>query len=260
MTAETLFRCTQCGGVKPRDQFWPCRNAVGVSERCRQCTFANARRDQEARDRRQAEAEQEPSRRRKQNPKVAAMASPRQQPPATKTCRCCGESKPLGQMSKAGKTKDGVQRYAALCKSCDAERWREWRARDPDSYRRHRRERRARDGDRERAAQRGRYWRNPEKARAAARARAASDRGRALNTLAVTRWQAAHPKALAAHRAVTRAKRRGELVVPDRCAIAGCDRPAAHAHHADYERPLDVLFVCARHHERLHHILPPEPA
>lgn len=52
---------------------------------------------------------------------------------------------------------------------------------------------------------------------------------------------------------VYRAHRRlGLLVPPETCEVEGCDRTDVVGHHADYRRPLDVAFVCNKHHARLH--------
>lgn len=69
------------------------------------------------------------------------------------------------------------------------------------------------------------------------------------------RWQNHHPKAAEAHKTVQRAIRHGELKRQP-CRVCGCAR--THAHHEDYDRPLDVLWFCHAHHvehhrqERLH--------
>jgi hypothetical protein len=48
------------------------------------------------------------------------------------------------------------------------------------------------------------------------------------------------------------ARRRGDLVPAEMCEL--CDQPAEHmhAHHEDYDRPLDVRWLCARCHATLH--------
>jgi hypothetical protein len=38
------------------------------------------------------------------------------------------------------------------------------------------------------------------------------------------------------------------------CIICGTDQQA-HAHHLDYSKPLDVVFLCQRHHMRFHYLL-----
>jgi len=60
-----------------------------------------------------------------------------------------------------------------------------------------------------------------------------------------------HPEREAAYRAVARAIRSGRLVRPAECPGCGEAKPV-HAHHEDYQRPLDVTWLCPRCH-RHHH-------
>lgn len=62
-------------------------------------------------------------------------------------------------------------------------------------------------------------------------------------------WKLAHPDAVQAHHAVRRAIRRGEL---QRQPCADCGHPYAEAHHEDYSRPLDVVWLCRRDHLKRH--------
>lgn len=55
-----------------------------------------------------------------------------------------------------------------------------------------------------------------------------------------------------AHKLVNRAIRLGELVRPNHCETCQCKcKPIAH--HTDYNRPLDVVWLCHPCHERRHH-------
>lgn len=48
-------------------------------------------------------------------------------------------------------------------------------------------------------------------------------------------------------------KRRGELIAQP---CQHCGNPKSEMHHADYSRPLDVIWVCRACHMRLHHPAP----
>lgn len=61
-------------------------------------------------------------------------------------------------------------------------------------------------------------------------------------------WRRAHPQRYSAHLAVERAKRQG-IITPLPCEVCGA---RAEAHHPDYSRPLDVQWLCRKHHVRLH--------
>jgi hypothetical protein len=53
-------------------------------------------------------------------------------------------------------------------------------------------------------------------------------------------------------REVVAAYKEGRLAL-DRCVV--CGAMPTHGHHADYSKPLSVVFLCPRHHTQLHHRL-----
>ena len=63
------------------------------------------------------------------------------------------------------------------------------------------------------------------------------------------RWNEANPLAYKAHYAVTNAVRDGRLK-REPCLFCGAEK--VHAHHRDYSKPLDVLWLCPKCHHRLH--------
>ena len=63
------------------------------------------------------------------------------------------------------------------------------------------------------------------------------------------RYRSRHPHKVAAHMAVRSAVRQGKLA-KSTCEVCGCSD--AHAHHDDYSRPLDVIWLCKKHHEARH--------
>lgn len=63
------------------------------------------------------------------------------------------------------------------------------------------------------------------------------------------KWAAAHPQARWAHDALRSAIRRG-LIVRKPCEVCGAEK--TDAHHTDYDRPMDVIFLCRRHHRERH--------
>ncbi len=60
-----------------------------------------------------------------------------------------------------------------------------------------------------------------------------------------------------AWRAYKKAVAANELT-PEPC-LFGCDDGPVEAHHHDYSKPLDVTWLCVRHH-RLAHMIPKEMA
>ena len=62
-------------------------------------------------------------------------------------------------------------------------------------------------------------------------------------------WLREHPGRASAYSKVAKAVQSGELV---RLPCQECGSEPAEAHHEDYDRPLDVLWLCQPHHKRLH--------
>jgi hypothetical protein len=65
-------------------------------------------------------------------------------------------------------------------------------------------------------------------------------------------WKERNPEKHKAHRAVARAVRKGKLVKPAYCQHRGCKRVRLEAHHDDYTKPLEVIWLCRRHHAARH--------
>ena len=74
-----------------------------------------------------------------------------------------------------------------------------------------------------------------------------------IHQAAVKRWQAKHPERKRASTAVNKAIRSGKLIPWPVCAVPTCScKPEAH--HPDYSRPLDVVWLCDEHHKQAHNI------
>lgn len=66
--------------------------------------------------------------------------------------------------------------------------------------------------------------------------------------LLISKWRLENPQRRAAHIAVGNAVRDGRLI-PWPCMLCG---NKAEAHHPDYSRPLDVVWLCPPHHKQAH--------
>jgi hypothetical protein len=82
---------------------------------------------------------------------------------------------------------------------------------------------------------------------------AAKPEQRVRNRLTVERWSEANPEAKLARRKLAKAIREGKIVPAKVCQISGCSNPKVEAHHHDYARPLEVLWLCRGCHSRRHH-------
>lgn len=70
-----------------------------------------------------------------------------------------------------------------------------------------------------------------------------------LNRKNLERYHASDKTKWRAREAVAAALRRGDL---KRESCLFCDDPKVHAHHHDYDKPLDVTWLCAIHHGLAH--------
>ena len=101
----------------------------------------------------------------------------------------------------------------------------------------------------------GRTPSTPEERAAAAREYYAQNKERTHER--IMSWRGRNPHKRSAHLAVKRALYAGTLVKPDHCAgdtvyNLPCARANPDAHHDDYEKPLDVLWLCRKHHKLRH--------
>ncbi len=63
------------------------------------------------------------------------------------------------------------------------------------------------------------------------------------------RWKQANPQAAWAHMALRSAIRRG-LIQREPCEVCGAE--GADGHHDDYDKPMQVRWLCRRHHRLFH--------
>lgn len=146
-----------------------------------------------------------------------------------KKCFKCLCEKPLDAFYKHVGMADG---HLNKCKECTKQEVRRNRAERVDQYREYDR---ARAGLDKRIKARSAY--------------AASDKGRQAARRSSRAYRGAHPHRVVANNAVNNAIRDGRLA-PQPCHC--CGSQTAEAHHPDYSRPLDVVWLCKQHHDELH--------
>jgi hypothetical protein len=140
-----------------------------------------------------------------------------------KACFKCGAAKPLSEFYRHPMMADG---HLGKCKECAKHDVRQNREENAEYYRAY---------DRLRFYERGyRGSRSPEAVR---RARGS--------------WQSRNPHKRAAHMAVAAALRSGALKRPKHC--SECHTPCTpHGHHDDYDKPLEVRWLCKACHGAWH--------
>lgn len=133
-----------------------------------------------------------------------------------KTCKKCGETFPASGFYRQKGNSDG---RSGTCKECCKARVRENYRRNRDHY----------------IAYERRRGQRPK-------------RKQSVNRRHLS-WRKANPDARAAHVATGNAIRDGRLV---RGPCEECGASKVEAHHDDYLRPLDVRWLCRRHHLAIH--------
>lgn len=80
---------------------------------------------------------------------------------------------------------------------------------------------------------------------------ATTERGREAHARASARYVEKHPERYTARNMVNAAIRDGRLQPWPVCALPTCEEKPE-AHHPDYSRPLDVVWLCHAHHKQAH--------
>ena len=78
------------------------------------------------------------------------------------------------------------------------------------------------------------------------------DKGKAI--AAVTKWRKANKEKDSCACKARYAERTGKLIAPKRCQICGTDQMKLEKHHADYSKPLEVIWCCRSCHAKLDRI------
>jgi hypothetical protein len=131
-------------------------------------------------------------------------------------CPKCKSEKPMGAFGRATNRPGNVDSYCRACRN---------------------------------ASGRAKYAADPKTGRAKSRASYYRYQGWGRDANACSAHSAV---AHAAHEAVHRALKRGVLVRPDACSLCDGEEYAIHAHHDDYTRALDVIWLCAPCHKLCH--------
>ena len=98
---------------------------------------------------------------------------------------------------------------------------------------------------------------NPENCRALNIKYLATEKGKAARQRAQVTYRQKHKKKAQAHGIVAYALKRGTLI-RQMCHICGSEE--SQAHHPDYDRPLDVVWLCQSHHKQAHALVERAPS
>lgn len=137
------------------------------------------------------------------------------------------------------KTDSEAEFYVSLanrCKECHKQKVRENRAANADYYRTY-------DAKR---------FKNDPKVKARHRRYQKTDAGKKSMGASRAKWLKENPDKRAAHVILCSAVRDGRKFKPDKCDVCGQEHHRIHGHHADYTKPLDVVWCCHQCHHDIH--------
>lgn len=172
-----------------------------------------------------------------------------------RTCRKCNIEKDDSQFGKLKCSKDGIN---PRCRQCCC-----------DSVKRSNKSPEAiankkiyvanwQKENREKRLQQSREWyeRNLDRAREmsleSTRKYLSTENGRKKAKERANKWDKSNPEKRRVHDRTMYAVETGKLIRPEKC--SSCDKECVpHAHHEDYSKPYDVIWLCSYCHFKLHH-------
>lgn len=149
----------------------------------------------------------------------------------TKRCSNCKITMALSGFHKNRARSDGFANY---CKECAADNQRQWAKKNPDKLK-----------------ENWRQWSVNNPGRVAERQKRFRNRNPSMATEMSRIQRKLYPERVKARKAVYYAVKVGKLKKPTCC--SECGRTARiYGHHEDYDKQLDVIWLCARCHQFKH--------
>jgi hypothetical protein len=144
-----------------------------------------------------------------------------------KTCFKCGVSKPIGEFYAHPQMKDGHLGKCKICTRRDTALRHAIKSNDPE-------------------------WVVSELIRHRAKSERFRREGRAVKPKreSAEKWAVKNRWKRKAHTALNNAIRAGKIIKRP-CQV--CGNPKSEGHHEDYSKPLDVMWLCRKHHGEFHH-------
>lgn len=153
-----------------------------------------------------------------------------------KICVTCHKEKNISDFYNSKWTKD---LHTAECKECSKKRAKEHRLKNIEKYREMDRNRsnKAERVERHKLYLKDLKENNPEKYRQ-------------VKYLANKKWREKNADKNSAHTKISYLRQTGRLI-PEPCKICGSEENVE-AHHEDYSKPLDILWLCSTCHHKIH--------
>ena len=146
-------------------------------------------------------------------------------------CKYCKTDKPIDDFYQSSIRKDGK---SGNCKECIRAKVRANRAAKIDYYR---------EFDRKRDSLPHRVQARKDYAK--------TEQGKERKAAAIKSWAIRNPASYKAHNMVNNAVRDGRLYKPNQCESCN-DETTLHGHHCDYNKPMDVMWLCDPCHKQWH--------
>jgi hypothetical protein len=168
-----------------------------------------------------------------------------------KKCAKCEETKSFDEFRKSSRYKDG---YYSRCKKC----MQEYEKANINQEKKREKRTKYRENNRERIREQDRdaYHKDPDKFRAKARVSQKkyfqTEKGREKYKQQGLILRQKYPEKARARSLLSNAVCYGKIVRPTICSLCGSDKGVIEAHHPDYSKPLDVIWVCKSCHFMVH--------
>lgn len=168
---------------------------------------------------------------------------------ATKTCRKCGATKPIDEFYTKKSCKDG---HTGRCKVCILEDQKAYTEANADAINARKRERHRRNPAPANERSRRYYQEHRQETLAYQKEYWQQEDHKEAKKISSERWRRSHPVEYAAQVALNNAIKLRRVTKPDTCSCCGTKHDWLHAHHPDYSRPFDVVWVCPSCHCAIH--------
>lgn len=170
-----------------------------------------------------------------------------------KKCKNCGEVKMLAEFVKHKRYKDG---YYSQCKVCTYEKEKAWRLANQEKKREIRTRYREKNREKIREMDREYYRENHEKRLETAKKSQAkyhaTEKGKANLKKHNILCRKRNPEAARARSLLSNAVCEGKVIRPDKCSLCSDDQFVIEAHHPDYSKPYEVVWLCRSCHGFVH--------
>ena len=168
-----------------------------------------------------------------------------------KKCTKCDKNKPFEEFRKSARYKDG---HYSRCKDCMKEYEKE--ILDPERKKELRTKYRENNRERIREQDRNAYHNDPdkfrEKAKISQKKYFQTENGREKYKQQGLKLMKKYPEKARARSLLSNAVCEGKIIRPDKCSLCGCCDVKIEAHHPDYSKPYDVIWVCKSCHIMVH--------